>query len=158
LLSRKCLRRRRSTRRIGRGEQSREHFVHGFLEAVEGVDFARKVEMGIRANRYKVMVPTVTGALRLRGRAHAQEARVARARTGRKLEIQSARVDDHCGYDCGCLLRHRAEMAMAFAELLNEEARARNRYLRMVVVGAHAVLYHRKPHHDALRSWAKKLM
>ena len=83
---------------------------------------------------------------------------VARARTGRKLEIQSARAGDHCGYDCGCLLRHRAEMAMAFAELLNEEARARNRYLRMVVVGAHAVLYHRKPHHDALRSWAKKLM
>jgi hypothetical protein len=25
-------------------------------------------------------------------------------------------------------------------------------------VGAHAVLYHRKPHEDALRSWAKKLM
>ena len=36
--------------------------------------------MGIRANRYKVMVPTVTGALRLRGRAHAQEARVAHGR------------------------------------------------------------------------------
>ena len=50
-------------------------------------------------------------------------------------------------------------MAMAFAELLNEDARARNRYLRtLVVVGAHAVLYHRKPHDDALRSWAKKLM
>jgi hypothetical protein len=28
----------------------------------------------------------------------------------------------------------------------------------LVVVGAHAVLYHRKPHDDALRSWAKKLM
>jgi transposase len=27
-----------------------------------------------------------------------------------------------------------------------------------LVVGAHAVLYHRKPHDDALRSWAKKLM
>ena len=25
-------------------------------------------------------------------------------------------------------------------------------------MGAHAVLYHRKPHEDALRSWAKKLM
>ena len=34
-----------------------------------------------------------------------------------------------------------------------------NRYLRtLLVVGAHAVLYHRKPHEDALRSWAKKLM
>src|SRR5271166_861589 len=35
------------------GEQSRQHFVHGFLESVDGIDFARKVEMGIRANRYK---------------------------------------------------------------------------------------------------------
>src|SRR2546430_3788890 len=34
-----------------------------------------------------------------------------------------------------------------------------NRYLRkLLVVGAHAVLYHRKPHEDALRSWAKKLI
>ena len=34
-----------------------------------------------------------------------------------------------------------------------------NRYLRkLLVVGAHAVLYHRKPHADALRMWAKKLM
>ena len=34
-----------------------------------------------------------------------------------------------------------------------------NRYLRkLLVVGAHAVLFHRKPHQDALRSWAKKLI
>ena len=34
-----------------------------------------------------------------------------------------------------------------------------NQYLRtLLVVGAHAVLYHRKPHEDALRSWAKKRM
>jgi 5-methyltetrahydropteroyltriglutamate--homocysteine methyltransferase len=30
------------------GEMSRQHFVHGFLEQVEGIDFAHKVEMGIR--------------------------------------------------------------------------------------------------------------
>ena len=34
-----------------------------------------------------------------------------------------------------------------------------NRYSRkLLVVGAHAVLYHRKPHEDALRSFAKKVM
>jgi transposase len=34
-----------------------------------------------------------------------------------------------------------------------------NRYLRkLLVVGAHAVLFHRKPHTDALRMWAKKLI
>ena len=46
---------------VGDGEQSRQHFVHGFLEAVEGIDFEHKVEMGIRADRYKAMVPQVVG-------------------------------------------------------------------------------------------------
>jgi transposase len=44
-------------------------------------------------------------------------------------------------------------------ERLGRISKMGNRYLRkLLVVGAHAVLYHRKPHHDALRSWAKKLM
>src|SRR5258706_13526200 len=69
------------------GEQSRQHFVHGFLESVEGIDFEHKVEMGIRDNRYKAMVPQVTGPLRLKGRVHATEARLARAHTTRKLKF-----------------------------------------------------------------------
>src|SRR3977135_1697027 len=43
------------------GEQSRQHFVHGFLETVAGIDFAHKVEMGIRNDRYKAMVPPGVG-------------------------------------------------------------------------------------------------
>ena len=35
---------------VSDGEQSRQHFVHGFLESVAGVDFARKTEIGIRAD------------------------------------------------------------------------------------------------------------
>src|ERR1700688_2231402 len=68
------------------GEQSRQHFVHGFLEFVDGIDFTKRVEMGIRKERYKAMVPTVTGALSRRGRVHASEARFARAHTRRKLK------------------------------------------------------------------------
>jgi len=106
------------------GEQSRQHFVHGFLEFVDGIDFARKVEMGIRADRYKAMVPTVTGALRLKGRVHAREAQAARAHTRRKLKftlpgamtIVDTIADAHYG--------DRVKMAMAFADLLNAEARA----------------------------------
>jgi 5-methyltetrahydropteroyltriglutamate--homocysteine methyltransferase len=109
---------------VGDGEQSRQHFVHGFLEAVEGIDFARKVEMGIRNDRYKAMVPTVTGELRLKGRVHAAEARLARAHTARKLKftlpgpmtIVDTIADAHYG--------DRVKMAMAFAGLLNEEARS----------------------------------
>src|SRR3954464_3382278 len=50
---------------VADGEQSRQHFVHGFLEYVDGIDFERRVEMGIRADRYKAMVPRVIGELRL---------------------------------------------------------------------------------------------
>src|SRR5215468_6256735 len=48
------------------GEQSRHHFVHGFLEAANGIDFTKRVEIGIRNDRYKAMVPTVTGPLSLK--------------------------------------------------------------------------------------------
>jgi transposase len=44
-------------------------------------------------------------------------------------------------------------------ERLGRVSKMGNRYLRkLLVVGAHAVLYHRNPHDDALRSWTKKLM
>src|SRR5256714_8855916 len=69
------------------GEMSRQHFVHGFLEFIDGIDFAHKVEMGIRADRYKAMVPQVVGELRLKGRVHATEARLARAHTAKKLKV-----------------------------------------------------------------------
>jgi 5-methyltetrahydropteroyltriglutamate--homocysteine methyltransferase len=106
------------------GEQSRQHFVHGFLERVEGIDFVHKIEAGIRDNRYKAMLPTVTGQVRLVGRVHAAEARLARAHTRRRLKftlpgpmtIVDTIADAHYG--------DKAVMATAFAELLNQEARA----------------------------------
>jgi len=106
------------------GEQARQHFVHGFLEKIEGIDFAHKVEMGIRKDRYKAMVPQVVAPLRLRGRVHAFEAQAARAHTKKKLKftlpgpmtIIDTIADRYYG--------DRVKMAFAFAELLNEEARA----------------------------------
>ena len=106
------------------GEQARQHFVHGFLEKVDGIDFAHKVEMGIRKDRYKAMVPQVVAPLKLKGRVHADEARAARAHTTRKLKftlpgpmtIADTVADNHYG--------DRVKMAFAFAELLNEEAKA----------------------------------
>ncbi|MEP7029642.1 MAG: methionine synthase [Pseudolabrys sp.] len=106
------------------GEQSRQHFVHGFLEFVDGIDFANKVEMGIRGDRYKAMVPVVQGELKLKGRVHQLETRHARAHTNRKLKItlpgpmtiSDTVADKHYG--------DKIKMAMAFAGLLNQEARA----------------------------------
>jgi len=106
------------------GEQSRQHFVHGFLESVAGIDFEHKVKMGIRNNRYDAMVPLVVGPLRLKGRVHQAEAQLARAHTKRKLKITmpgpmtivDTIADRHYG--------DKAKLAMAFAALLNQEARA----------------------------------
>ena len=72
---------------VGDGEQSRQHFVHGFLEFVDGIDFEHKVEMGIRKDRYKAMVPQVVGPLKLKGRVHQVEAKIARSHTKKKLKI-----------------------------------------------------------------------
>ena len=109
---------------VTEGEQARQHFVHGFLEKIEGIDFAHKVEMGIRKDRYKAMVPQVVAPLTLRGRVHADEARVARSHTSRKLKftlpgpmtIADTVADRYYG--------DRVKMAFAFAELLNNEAKA----------------------------------
>ncbi|HEY2559073.1 MAG TPA: methionine synthase [Caldimonas sp.] len=112
---------------VGDGEQSRQHFVHGFLAQVDGIDFEHKVKMGIRDNRYDAMVPQVVGPLRLAGRVHAAEARLARAHTTKKLKftlpgpmtIVDTVADRHYGEGKA----GRIEMAFAFAELLNQEAR-----------------------------------
>ena len=105
------------------GEQSRQHFVHGFLEHIEGVDFTRQIAMGIRSNRYQALVPTVTGPLQRKASVHAVEAGIARAHTKRKLKftlpgpmtIVDTIADAHYG--------DKVKLAMAFAGLLNDEAR-----------------------------------
>jgi 5-methyltetrahydropteroyltriglutamate--homocysteine methyltransferase len=106
------------------GEMSRQHFVHGFLEYVDGIDFAHKVEMGIRADRYKAMVPVVRGELKLKGRVHQAEARHARAHTERKLKITLPGPMTIADTIADSYYGDRIKMAMAFAGLLNQEARA----------------------------------
>jgi 5-methyltetrahydropteroyltriglutamate--homocysteine methyltransferase len=109
---------------VSDGEQSRQHFVHGFLVNIEGIDFEHKVEQGIRADRYKALVPQVVAPLELKGRVHAAEARFARSHTTRRLKFTLPgpmtivdTVADRC-------YGERAKLAFAFAELLNQEARA----------------------------------
>lgn len=104
------------------GEQFRIHFVHGFLEQVEGIDWAKKTKMGIRNNRYTVDVPTVIGSVRRRRSIHGEEARFARAHTRRKLKFTLPGPMTICDTIADAHYGRRADMAMAFAELLNEEA------------------------------------
>jgi 5-methyltetrahydropteroyltriglutamate--homocysteine methyltransferase len=113
---------------IGDGEQARQHFVHGFLEQVEGIDFENKVKMGIRNNRYDAMVPQVVAKLRLKGRVHAMEAQLLRAHTKKKTKFTlpgpMTIVDTVADRFYGEGQEGRIQMAMAFAELLNQEALA----------------------------------
>jgi 5-methyltetrahydropteroyltriglutamate--homocysteine methyltransferase len=105
------------------GEQSRQHFVHGFVERLEGIDFAKRVTIGIRADRYKAEVPTVVGPIARRAPVHVDEVRWARAHTDRRLKftipgpmtIVDTLADEH--------YRDRARLALAFARVINEEAR-----------------------------------
>jgi len=53
--------------------------VHGFLEGVDGIDFARRVPMGIRNNRYEAMVPTVDRPAAPQAPGACRGARIARA-------------------------------------------------------------------------------
>ena len=105
------------------GEQSRQHFVHGFLGQLDGIDFTRRVTIGIRADRYKAEVPTVTGPVRRRVPIHVEDVRWARAHTDHRLKftipgpmtIVDTLADEH--------YRDRARLAMDFARAINEEAR-----------------------------------
>ncbi len=108
---------------VTNGEQFRIHFVHGFLEHINGIDWDKKTAMGIRDNRYTVQVPTVTGPVSRPKSVHLQEVRFSRTQTDRKLKftlpgpmtICDTIADEHYG--------RRADMAMAFAGILNDEAR-----------------------------------
>ncbi len=103
---------------------SRQHFVHGFLEQVEGIDFEHKVEMGIRADRYKAMVPQVVAPLALKGRVHAAEARLLRAHTTHRIKFTLPGPMTIVDTVADRFYGDRVKMAFAFAELLNQEARA----------------------------------
>ena len=108
---------------VSNGEQFRQHFVHGFLEHIEGVDFTKRVRMGIRDNRYEADCPTVVGPVERRGPVHADEVRFTRANTTKKLKftipgpmtIVDTIADEH--------YRDRPRLAMEFARLINDEAR-----------------------------------
>jgi len=105
------------------GEQSRVHFVHGFLEKIDGIDWAKKTRMGIRKNRYVVDVPTVTGPVKRRGPVHSDEAGFTRAHTAKKLKFTLPGPMTICDTIADAHYGKRADMAMAFAKALNEEAR-----------------------------------
>jgi 5-methyltetrahydropteroyltriglutamate--homocysteine methyltransferase len=105
------------------GEQTRRHFVTTFLEALDGVDFEHRKTVRIR-NRYDADVPVVVGPVARRHPVFVDAARFLRGTTDRKVKVTlpgpMTMVDTL--YDSH--YRSREKLASAFAEILNDEARA----------------------------------
>jgi len=103
------------------GEQTRRHFVTGYLEHLQGVDFERPVTVRIR-NRYDARVPQVTGPVSRRRPVHSEDARFLRSETDRpvKFTLPGPMTMVDTLYDAH--YRSRERLAMAFASLLNQEA------------------------------------
>ena len=105
------------------GEQTRRHFVTTFIEGLDGVDFEHKRTVRIR-NRYDAAVPVVVGEVARRAPIYVDDARFLRAQTHRKVKytlpgpmtMVDTLYDEH--------YRSREKLALRFAEILNEEARA----------------------------------
>ena len=108
---------------VGDGEQSRTHFVHGFLQGIEGVDFARMKRIGIRADRYEANCPTITAPVRRTSPVHVEDVRFARANTTHRMKFTlpgPMTMVDTVADEC---YRDRSKLGFALAELLNAEAR-----------------------------------
>ena len=105
------------------GEQTRRHFVTTFIDGLDGVDFEHKRTVRIR-NRYDAAVPVVVGAVARRHPIYVDDAAFVRAQTSRPVKytlpgpmtMVDTLHDAHYG--------SREKLAWAFAEILNEEARA----------------------------------
>ncbi len=105
------------------GEQHRIHFVHGFLENIQGIDWEKKTQMGIRDNRYTVEVPTVIGPVSSPQPVHLNEVQFIRAQTDRRIKFTLPGPMTICDTIANAHYTTRADMAMAFADILNVEAR-----------------------------------
>ncbi|HXF79493.1 MAG TPA: methionine synthase [Usitatibacter sp.] len=104
------------------GEQTRRHFVNGYMEKLTGIDFKNLKTVHIR-NRYDANVPVVVGAIGRPSPVHAEDAKFLRAATKNAIKFTlpgpmtmvDTLYDDH--------YRSREKLAFAFAEILNQEAK-----------------------------------
>lgn len=107
---------------VSDGEQTRQHFVTTFIEHLGGVDFERRETVRIR-NRYDASVPTVVGTVSRDRAVFVDDAAFLRRQTDRPIKwalpgpmtMIDTLYDAHYG--------SREELAMAFATILNQEAR-----------------------------------
>jgi 5-methyltetrahydropteroyltriglutamate--homocysteine methyltransferase len=104
------------------GEQTRRHFVNGYMEKLEGIDFKNLKTVHIR-NRYDANVPRVVGPVARPAPVHSEDVKFLRSITTKAIKFTlpgpmtmvDTLYDEHYG--------SREKLAMAFADILNQEAR-----------------------------------
>jgi 5-methyltetrahydropteroyltriglutamate--homocysteine methyltransferase len=104
------------------GEQTRRHFVTTFIEGLDGIDSVDRADVTIR-QRYKASVPRVVGPVSRLRDVYVHDAKFFRSLTDRPVKYQlpgpmtmtDTLADDYYG--------DREQLAMVFADILNEEAR-----------------------------------
>ena len=107
---------------VSDGEQTRRHFVNGYMEHLDGIDFTNLKTVRIR-NRYDANVPRVVGPVSRRRPVHSEDVKFLRASTRKAIKFTlpgpmtmvDTLFDEHYG--------SREKLAMAFAAILNQEAR-----------------------------------
>ncbi len=107
---------------VSDGEQTRRHFVNGYMEKLEGIDLANLKKVRIR-NRYDANVPRVVGPVSRPSPVHSEDVKFLRSATDRAIKFTlpgpmtmvDTLFDEHYG--------SREKLAMAFAAILNQEAR-----------------------------------
>jgi 5-methyltetrahydropteroyltriglutamate--homocysteine methyltransferase len=104
------------------GEQSRRHFVTGYLEHLKGIDFKHLVTMYIR-KRYDAKVPQVVGPVTRPRPVHTDDVRLLRAATSHPIKYTLPGPMTIIDTLADRYYKDRARLAMAFAKILNKEAR-----------------------------------
>jgi len=107
---------------VGDGEQSRRHFVTGYLEHLQGIDNEHLETVRIR-QRYDAQVPQVIAPISRPQPVHSEDVRLLRGQTERQIKYTlpgpMTIIDTlHDAY-----YKSRARLAMEFAKVLNQEAR-----------------------------------
>jgi 5-methyltetrahydropteroyltriglutamate--homocysteine methyltransferase len=106
------------------GEQRRRHYIWGFCEGLDGIDYSHMVKIQTRGNRYGVLVDAarVVGPLRRARPSMVSALQFLRRHTDQRVKVTlpgpmttaDTLADEHYG--------SRRALAMDIARLLNEEA------------------------------------
>jgi len=104
------------------GEQTRRHFVTGYLEHLDGIDFEHLVTMRIR-RRYDAKVPQVVGRVTRPRPVHSDDLRLLRAETDHPIKFTLPGPMTIVDTLQNAYYKDRPQLAMAFAKILNREAR-----------------------------------